>query len=72
MAEVTQPVGIPWSNVAERGLDTPGQGILLYHTAHSLCLDKVRVRLAVPIGKRTQRWRVVASTGSAPLVLLLL
>lgn len=49
-----KPVFIPRSHVAEWGVDMPGQGLLLYHTAPSLCLDKVRVRLAVPTAKRNQ------------------
>lgn len=56
MAEDTQPVNvepfvIPQLHAAEWGLDMPSQGLLLCHTAHSLCLDKVRVRRAIPTGK---------------------
>lgn len=77
MAEDTQPVNvepffIPQLHAAERSLDRPSQGLLLCHTAHSLCLDKVRSGGLFPLGRQPRGRRVEASTPSAPLVSLLL
>ena len=48
-----EPAVIPQSHATERGLDMLGQGLLLYHTAPSLCLGEAEVRLAVPTGRNS-------------------